>query len=354
MAPDKWKGAGRDFLIGDADQFQGIPAPDLAQVRAVLDHAQAAGVEVVITMLSLPGARWRQHNGNRSDFRLYREPRFAEQAAAFWRELATALRGHPALVGYNPINEPHPELATGPVDEDRFDFPAFARRAEGTLEDLNGLYARIVSAIRLADPDTPIVLDAGLYATPPAIAALRPLADPHVLYSVHMYEPFVYTNASATAGGSPTRARFPSTPTMRSRRGVVGTRTRLARFLDPVLTWQRAHGLPAERILVGEFGVDRRARGADRYLTDLVDVFEDARLAPRLLRVPRGHLGRHGLRDRPAWPARRLLEGGRGGTTRGASPRRQPALASHPPRPRGADASVVALAPQRGRRVVPK
>ena len=70
---------------------------------SLLETLADAGVEVVLTMLSLPGARWRQHNGNRSDFRLYREARFAEQSAAFWRELATAL-GLPIIVAGEDVN----------------------------------------------------------------------------------------------------------------------------------------------------------------------------------------------------------------------------------------------------------
>jgi hypothetical protein len=273
IAPDKWTGAGRDFLLGDADDFRGVPPADLALLRRTLDDAHAAGIEVVLTMLSLPGARWRQHNGNRSDFRLYREPRFAEQAAAFWKELAKALRGHPALVGYNLLNEPHPELMDGSVDEATFDFPAFAGRVRGTAADLHVLYAGIARAIRQVDPDIPLILDCGLYATPPALAALRPLPDPLVLYAIHMYEPFVYTNHRRNRG----RFRYPGVVAIDPDDPAAGQRRwdadALARFLEPVKTWQRAQGMAAGRILVGEFGVDRRAAGADRYLRDLIGLF---------------------------------------------------------------------------------
>ena len=57
-APDKWQGAGRDFLLGDADAYEGIPPADLAELRRVLDDAHAADLRVVLTTLSLPGARY--------------------------------------------------------------------------------------------------------------------------------------------------------------------------------------------------------------------------------------------------------------------------------------------------------
>ena len=115
LAPNKWVGTGRDFLLGDADRFTAIPGADLARLRSALDDARAADLKVVVTTLSLPGARWRQHHGNRSDFRLWREARYANEAEAFWRQLAAALRGHQALAGYNLVNEPHPD-PSGPCD----------------------------------------------------------------------------------------------------------------------------------------------------------------------------------------------------------------------------------------------
>jgi hypothetical protein len=118
LVPDGWKGTGRDFLLGDADQFEAIPEADALVLRRVLDDAHAAGVHVVLTMFSLPGARWKQNNSDKDDARLWQEPGFQEQAATFWRTLAARFHDHPALAGYDPLNEPHPERAFG------FDDPA--------------------------------------------------------------------------------------------------------------------------------------------------------------------------------------------------------------------------------------
>jgi len=276
LAPNKWKAAGRDFLLGDADHFRGIPAADLAQVRRALDQAQAAGIKVVLTTLSLPGARWRQQNGNRNDFRLYREPRFAAEAEAFWRELASALEGHPALVGYNLLNEPNPELARGPADYWSFDFAAHAKRVAGSAADLNALYARLACTVRAVDALTPIVLDSGLYATPWALPELTPLDDPRVLYSIHMYEPYTYTNRKQNQGRFVYPGEIPDdafNPASAHRWDGEALR----RFFAPVDAWRQKHHLGPGRLLVGEFGVERRTRGADRYLADLIDLFEERR-----------------------------------------------------------------------------
>src|SRR5438128_7141169 len=63
LAPDKWKAHGKDFLIGDADHYTGLDPVDLAALKAALAAADRHHVKVVLTMLSLPGGRWRQLNG---------------------------------------------------------------------------------------------------------------------------------------------------------------------------------------------------------------------------------------------------------------------------------------------------
>lgn len=92
LSYDKWQPAERDFLLGDADAYQGLPAADLATLRATLDRAHQAGLKVVIAPLSLPGMRWSQNNQGQFDDRLWQDKRYWLQAAAFWRDLARELK----------------------------------------------------------------------------------------------------------------------------------------------------------------------------------------------------------------------------------------------------------------------
>ncbi|MEJ7616456.1 MAG: cellulase family glycosylhydrolase [Pyrinomonadaceae bacterium] len=113
LAPNKWPSQQRDFLIGNADRYQGIVERDFQKLKEVLDQADAVGIKIVLTTLSLPGARWRQQNNDKFDFRLWRDPQYLPQAALFWRDLAKRLAGHPAVVGYDILSEPQPERALG-------------------------------------------------------------------------------------------------------------------------------------------------------------------------------------------------------------------------------------------------
>ena len=249
----KWKGAGRDFLIGNADDFKGIPPADLRRLHEVLDWAAAEDVKIIVVPLSLPGARWQQQNDERFDNRLWTDFKYHRQAAAFWKELASALRGHPAIVAYNLINEPAPARAMKVDLADRAAREAFEKRVAGTAADVNKLYASLIPAVRAVDPDTPILLDGGDFAAPAHIEFLRPVADQRTLYAVHCYEPWNYTTFRINGGKIP----YPGPEVVQ-------------RELAQVDTWARRNGVPANRVILSEFGCDRRVPGVEQYLSDVI------------------------------------------------------------------------------------
>ncbi|SRR5579885_3296503 len=274
LTPSKWKSAGRDFLIGNADRYDGIPEEDFAKLVQVLDLAQEQGIKVIVTPLSLPGARWLQQNGDKPDHRLWQDESFQRQAAMFWHDLAVALKDHPAVVGYNIINEPAPERATKPRLNDSLT-EAFSRwyeqHAHGTAADLNAFYARIISAIRAVDKETPIVLDSGQYATVNAFDYLEPYkSDPGILYSFHQYEPAAYTNIKENGG------RF-SYPCVVSSEGDtrMWNAEAILQYVDRVREWAKKNKIPPNRILAGEFGVNRVIPGASQYLADNIGAFNE-------------------------------------------------------------------------------
>ncbi len=279
LAPDKWQGAERDFLVGDADFFTDIPDQDYTLLKNVLDQAADSGVSVVITVLSLPGSRWKQNNNENDDLRLWQQENYKKQAISFWKELAVVLKNHSAVVGYNILNEPHPEVVNGCGDYREMDFEGWYSSVKGSLEDLNLFYHDVIQAIREVDTTTPIIVDTSMYATPWAIQYMTPFADENVLYSFHMYEPYQYTTGSINRG----RFTYPGPVPLylndsEKSNGstvplVVWDKKEIERFFQPVVEWQRYHQIPSSRIVVGEFGCDRMAKGAHQYLSDLIDFF---------------------------------------------------------------------------------
>lgn len=267
LVPDKWKGQGRDFLIGDCDNFQGLVSADFDVLKASLDEAHKHNQKIAFGMLSLPGCRWKQNNGDKEDYRLWKDETYQLQAIAFWRELASRLKDHSALVAYNILNEPHPER------EDEVEggaaLNAWVDKHRGTTQDLNRFYQRIITAIREVDPATPIFIEGYGYGSAEGLAALQPMADPNVLYSLHFYEPWQYTSKGANKG----RYAYPaSMPDSWDAPGRAWTQDDLKRRMDPVAQWAEKNKIPIHRIIAAEFGVQRDVEGSTAYLTDVVQL----------------------------------------------------------------------------------
>jgi hypothetical protein len=277
LAPDKWKGARRDFLIGDADAYTGIPPSDLATLRATLARADKAGLKVVIAPLSLPWLRWAQNNGSQYDGRLWADKKHWAEAIAFWRDLATALKGNPAIGAYNLINEPTPEKGAGLAEHS----PTAAGVAwyaanRGTSRDLPDFYRAVIAAIREVDPDTPIMLDSGWYASADNFAYWPgPLADHSLLYAFHMYEPWAITSTPNTKRAVP--LPYPGMAEFQGRQELWNA-DRVDAYLAQPIAWADAHHIPRNRMVAAEFGCIRRLPFCPTYLEDVLTVLDKAQV----------------------------------------------------------------------------
>ncbi|KUJ41283.1 endoglycoceramidase [Streptomyces albus subsp. albus] len=145
----------------------------------------------------------------------------AAQAAAY-TEVATALRGHPSLLGYDLFNEPF-----GPVPGDPSD-PADRLAASVALERdrLPAMYRRLIGAVRAADPDAWLFLEPTVLVGEGVPTSLPGLSDPRrgadrLGYAPHYYDTAVESGADwdpsggfieryeAGIGGYPTAHRLP-------------------------------------------------------------------------------------------------------------------------------------------------
>ena len=257
LSPSKWASAERDFLLGSADAFTHLVEKDLAALRGTLDEAEAAHLKVVLLMLTLPGRRGRTLHDDEDDRRLWSDEAFQGQAAAFWRTLAEAIGDHPALVGYDVIQEPRP-LAMQDLDT-----PAL---------DLNRFYRRTVAAIRAVDPATPVIVESANLASPAAFSDLEPIDDDAVLYSFHMYVPRDFTKRR-DGGGLRYPISGPGTVT-----GQPWDRAALREAMAPVFHFCERHKLGRDRVLAGELGCFRKNKGAAAYLEDVVSILEEERV----------------------------------------------------------------------------
>src|SRR6185503_2178520 len=151
------------------------------------------GIKVVLTMFSLPGARAKKDVSDRSDGRIWRDEKYQEQGFAFWRDLARQLKDHPAIVAYNPLNEPHPDREFGFDSPSAPGFAKWLTGIRGTTPDLDHFNRRMVAAIREADPETPIILDGWFYEDPGGFRYNLPVSDQRTLYALHNLGPWNFT-----------------------------------------------------------------------------------------------------------------------------------------------------------------
>jgi hypothetical protein len=261
LAFDKFTPERRDFLIGDADGYERLCLEDLQRIKEVLRICEEADMPVVITMLSLPGSRWRQNNGGRDDLRLWKDAEFQEQAAKFWTDLATQLRDCPIVVGYNILNEPHPER----IYNQRLTHIENINQ-KNVQQQLLTFNQLMVNTIRRVDGRTPIIIDSSAHADPGAFKEFIPVTGDNVLYAFHMYEPYEYTNHAHNNG----KYIYPGRV-----RGKYWNKRALKSCMAPVARFQARHHIPSRCIFVGEFGGYRRQKGLPWYFTDLCAIFAE-------------------------------------------------------------------------------
>lgn len=278
LAYDKWHPENRDFLIGNADQYRKLSTQDLDTLMTTLDHANKAGIKVVIAPLSLPFMRWSQNNGDRFDDRLWSDKNNWGAAIQFWQDLAKRLKDHPAIAAYNIINEPAPEKNSDLREHaSQQIMRAWYAKQKGGSRDLIAFYEKIIAAIRQVDTLTPIMVDAGWYAAADSFSYWpKSLSDNRVLYSFHMYEPY-----AATSGPNLRRKKpfsYPGEVPFFGDEMQYWGANQVAEYLKIPSKWAKEHNIPSNRMVVGEFGCVRMLPGCKNYLEDVLTVIDQQKL----------------------------------------------------------------------------
>jgi endoglucanase len=130
----------------------------------------------------------------------------------------------------------------------------------------------VVDSIRQIDLKTPIILDSSGYADPKTFDKLKLLDDNNVLYSFHIYEPFVYTNLKLNQGRFSYPGSIPSSDTNKIEYWDI---EKLKSYMESVTKFQEKYKIPSYRILAGEFGGHRSSQGLERYFQDLISIFNE-------------------------------------------------------------------------------
>jgi hypothetical protein len=145
-------------------------------------------------------------------------------------------------------------------DEFTADIGGFYEKHKGTAADVNRFNRTVLAAIREVDPRTPVIVESSFFAFPGAVPFLERLDDPGVIYSFHAYAPWKLVNFKQNGG----RYAYPGEVPVDEAVTRRWDRAAIAGQFDAVSAWAAKKGVGANRILVGEFGCDRRIQGCAR------------------------------------------------------------------------------------------
>lgn len=222
------------------------PTNGVNYAKTVLNAGAQYGFRVVVVLLATP---W----GEQSDY--WQSDALKADIVKQWAYVARELKGYPALVAYDLINEPVVTPTSTP--------PATAQSQWLTLA------TNIARRLRQIDPNTPLVVESQPWGLPyPFYAWLNtytplPADIKGVVYSFHMYNPHAFTNQGLP--GYPLGEPYPSSTSGWDKNGLVWV-------MDGVRQFAAAHNVP---VLVGEFSCLRWI-GAQctQYLRDVISMFE--------------------------------------------------------------------------------
>jgi endoglucanase len=234
-----WGKPGTDRDPAEYDRWIDLKCDEL---ELVLDAARRYGSKVVIDLHSPPGGRYQDNN-----VAMFYEKTYNDQFVRVWEKIARRFRGRPALWAFDLVNEPvHTRLCPAGLD------------SLSTQE-------RAARAIRRIDPDTTVIVEAEDWDSPQAFRYLLPIDVTRVVYQAHMYWPHEFTHQGVYGPGP--EVRYPGQIA-----GKAVDKEMLREYLKPVRDFELAYNV---HIYIGEFSAIRWAPGAETYLRDCIDIFEE-------------------------------------------------------------------------------
>ncbi len=233
---------------------------------ALIEAAAKANLFVVISYRTGPGRTEQALSAEpRSSDHMVWQSKAAQNAwVEMWKATARRYKNRPHVVGFDLMVEPN---ANGTLFK-IYDPEPFFAKYEGTLYDWNPLARKIGKAVRTLDSATPILIGAMNWSSVSWLNTLPKFSFGNVVYLAHHYEPFVYTHQAAP---------FPRVYPGLFDANYDGKNDNVNKsFVRSLL--QPLFDFKADRqavVAVNEFGLSRWQPGAERYLKDLYEIFDE-------------------------------------------------------------------------------
>jgi endoglucanase len=283
------KDAGFDFVRLTVDpaiflwKDNAAKVPKLvAGVTTAVDEILAHDLKVVVDLHSIP-----HDDATPGTTQVLNNADLFSQYLAVVGTVGRAIAKYPAdRVGFEPMNEPT-------ID-------CLGNRVAGTKPRWPGMMRQLHAAARASTPRMTIILSGACWGGSEGLAAVDPksIADENVMWSFHSYEPFIFTHQGASWSDGyikhVSHLNFPPRPGDK-KKALKEALAKLAKAdvpkavrkkqkaelahdmdayfqkgwavkkarepFDRVARWAKKHGIPAQRILLGEFGAIRADQG---------------------------------------------------------------------------------------------
>lgn len=227
-------------------------------VDTAIDQARQAGLKVLIdlhqggTFFPVVGDGWWKP----ANIVSWVDPKCKQRLISFWQNVARHyVNERGTIIGYDILNEPGPP-----------------KNAEGAAA-WNAIVVDVVKAIREIDTYHTIVIEPAYFGGPDGLAYLKPVDDPNVVYSFHMYFPHQFTHQGLSAEW-PFGVVYPGPIKLQpNTEPVMVDRTWVEHMMKDAVDFQKR---TKARIYVGEFSALRYTpeQSSSRYIKDLLDIFE--------------------------------------------------------------------------------
>ena len=163
-------------FVRDDDPFHYLEA-GFVRLDQAIEWCTKHDLYVILDLHAVQGWQntdWHSDNANRASF-FWTFPHFQDRFVALWEVLAQRYKGVETIAGYNVMNEPATGWPNG----------RFSSEPRSQWEIINGIYRRVVTAIRAIDPDHIIFLEGDYYSS--KFEGLEPPFADNLVYSSHNY-----------------------------------------------------------------------------------------------------------------------------------------------------------------------
>lgn len=219
---------------------------ELKYLDDVIGWCREFGVAVVVDLHSPPGGNLSDSGTVNASGPFWSNADAQAHFIDVWKRITEHYKGEGMIWGFDLLNEPEDRTVT----EGCADWQSLADLAARTIREI--------------DPERTLIVEPPKSGGPTGFIGFQPIDLPRIVYSFHMYEPFVYTHQGVVGGDAV--FTYPGEID-----GKAWDKSALAEYMAPAVEFASKYRV---QLYVGEFSVIRWAPGADRYLEDVTALFE--------------------------------------------------------------------------------